>query len=157
MDNLRKIIQYNMAWFILFCLTSTDANAFQTHGDPEGLYVHQAAHLLFAISCALLYRQMEQSAFLKKDGWRLIGNGILWLFLWNVWTITGHIIEELLPSANILKAPNQQPSVYLDSWVAWGYVILKCDHLICVPGMYLIYKGIKKIADAPELIPRFPT
>jgi len=66
MDNLRKIIQYNMAWFILFCLTSTDANAFQTHGNPEGLYVHQAAHLLFAISCALLYRQMEQSAFLKK-------------------------------------------------------------------------------------------
>lgn len=140
----------------LLCVTSTDANAFQTHGNPEGLYVHQAAHLFFAASCLLLYGQLKKNRFLDMDGWHSIGNGILWLILWNLWTITGHIIEELLPDANITIDLHHTPVIYLDSWVAWAYIVLKCDHLLCVPGMYLIYKGIKKIAVSPELIPRFP-
>lgn len=148
-----KMITY-ILYCILFCLTATNANAFQTHGNPEGIYVHQTAHLFFAASCLLLYRQLQKNGFLNMDGWHSIGNGILWLIIWNIWTITGHVIEELLPGANITM--DLKPVIYLDSWVAWAYIVFKCDHLLCVPGMYLIYKGIKKIADSPELIPRFP-
>lgn len=139
----------------LLCFTSTDANAFQTHGNPEGIYVHQAAHLFFAASCTLLYRQLKKNGFLEMDGWHSIGNGIVWLILWNVWTITGHTIEELLPASNIVK-DIPSPVIYLDSWVAWAYIVFKCDHFLCVPGMYMIYKGVKKIAASPNLIPRFP-
>lgn len=89
------------------------------------------------------------------DGWHSIGNGIVWLILWNIWTITGHTIEELLPASNIVK-DIPSPVIYLDSWVAWAYIVFKCDHFLCVPGMYLIYKGVKKIAASPDLIPRFP-
>ncbi len=155
MHKSSKTIQYTFCC-VLFCLMATDANAFQTHGNPEGIYVHQAAHLFFAASCALLYRQLKKNGFLHMDGWHSIGNGILWLVLWNIWTITGHIIEELLPGTNITIDLTYTPIIYLDSWLAWAYIIAKCDHLLCIPGMYLIYKGIKKIADSPELIPRFP-
>jgi len=69
---------------LLFLLTSTSAWAVQEHGGPEAFYVHQIAHIFFALSMVVLMVVLKKPLTAKSTGWRKIRLSALVFILWNV-------------------------------------------------------------------------
>lgn len=134
--------------FWVFTITPENAYAFQTHGQYEGLYVHQIAHLLYASSVAALAYRLKKTGLIKKRPWRLISMGMLLLAVWNLWAFVGHIVEYLLPQKDFVQIPGTNtPGICLASWLDIAYYILKFDHLFSVPALFLIYLGLRGLKD----------
>ena len=58
---------------VLLVLGQTEsAWALQAHGAPEGIYVHQMAHLLFMGALAYLYWHTRRSPVLVSKGWKYL-------------------------------------------------------------------------------------
>jgi hypothetical protein len=52
------------------------ALAIQTHGHPEGLYVHQMAPVLFAGAAIFLIYRLQREGLWQVRGFRLLGWGL---------------------------------------------------------------------------------
>ena len=77
----------------LLCL-ATPALATQTHGQPEGLYVHQIAHLFFIISMGILEFWLRQRNLVREPGWKYIQLAAVLFILWNVNAMAVHFLDE---------------------------------------------------------------
>jgi hypothetical protein len=128
------------------------ALALQPHGHPEGLYVHQMAHILFVVAMMfLLYHlRKEQLPGLRWFTWA----GILFVF-WNLNALVGHIAEIYVEPQDFLGGPADFSRRLLMSGPAtWAYYATKLDHLILVPGFILLYFGLQALARAPRPLER---
>ncbi|MEN8243997.1 MAG: hypothetical protein ABFS43_03740 [Thermodesulfobacteriota bacterium] len=124
------------------------ALATQTHSQPEGLYVHQIAHIFFIISMGSLEFWLRQRNLTKEKGWRYIQLAAVLFILWNIDAIAVHFLDEHLDIFGIAK---------IDLWhiqfdnpegqdiVTLLYYLMKLDHLLCVPAMFSLYYGLKTI------------
>jgi hypothetical protein len=138
----------------LLCIAAP-ALATQTHGQPEGLYVHQIAHLFFIISMGILEFWLRQRNLVREPGWKYIQLSAVLFILWNANAFAVHFLEE---QVNFLKVST------VDQWhitisvaggskgVALLYYILKLDHLLCVPAMISLYLGLKSLLKDTENI-----
>lgn len=126
--------------------------ATQTHGDPEGLYAHQIAHLFFIFSMGLLIYWLRRHDLVAQSGWRLIQHAALFFILWNIDAFTVHWLEEQI---DLLSISQEDPFfIYLNApagqtWIAWTYYFAKLDHLLCVPAMVLLYLGLRRLNKSP--------
>ena len=131
----------------LVCLAPDKAWALQIHSSPEGLYVHQLAHILFAFSMAVLAYWLEINRFVEERGWRLIQISCLLFLLWNLVAFTGHYVEVRIPS-NLIEGQagswNQKILIEGDSFTL-VYYFLKLDHLVCVPAILCLFFGIRHL------------
>jgi len=73
---------------------ATPALATQTHGQPEGLYVHQIAHLFFIISMGILEFWLRQRNLVREPGWKYIQLAAVLLILWNLNAMAVHFLDE---------------------------------------------------------------
>jgi hypothetical protein len=124
------------------------ALALQPHGPPEGLYVHQIAHILFAgaMMFLLYYLRKEQLPGL----WWFTWAGILFI-LWNLNALVGHTAEVYVETKDFLGTPaHLSRRLLMSGPVTWTYYITKLDHLILLPAFILMYLGIKALAQAPS-------
>ncbi len=124
--------------------------ATQIHDRPEGLFAHQMAHIFFMTSMIFLVYWLRKNRFVEQKGWRLIQySGILFI-LWNIDAMLVHWMDCLIDS-----------SVFVGCQVDWSkqliikghpeliiYYIGKMDHLLCVPAIFLLYLGIKKLDES---------
>lgn len=129
-------------------LSAHPALATQTHGAPEGLYVHQMAHLFFVISMGSLEFWLRQRNLVKEQGWKYIQIAAILFILWNLDAMVVHFMDEHLDILGISK---------IDLWhirieslqgqysLAALYYILKLDHLLCVPAMFFLYRGLRRL------------
>jgi len=135
-----------IACFVV-CLAPDKAWALQIHSAPEGLYVHQLAHILFAFSMAVLAYWLEINRFVEERGWRLIQISCLLFLLWNLVAFTGHYVEVRIPS-NLIEGRagswNQKILIEGDSFTL-VYYFLKLDHLVCVPAILCLFFGIRHL------------
>ena len=134
--------------FIGFLLLAGPAWATQTHGQPEGLYVHQMAHIFFIISMGILEFWLRQRNLTDERGWKYIQLAAVLFILWNIDAILVHFMDEHLDILGIIK---------IDFWhlkidntqgpdsISLIYYFLKLDHLLCVPAMFCLYYGLKTI------------
>jgi hypothetical protein len=131
----------------LVCLAPDKAWALQIHSSPEGLYVHQLAHILFAFSMAVLAYWLEINRFVEERGWRLIQISCLLFLLWNLVAFTGHYVEVRIPP-NMIEGRagswNQKIMIQGDSLTV-VYYFLKLDHLVCVPAILCLFFGIRDL------------
>ena len=134
-------------------LLSGPAWATQTHGQPEGLYVHQMAHIFFIVSMGILEFWLRQRNLTNQRGWKYIQLAAVLFILWNIDASLVHFMEEHMDMLGIsridfwhLKIDNTQGQ---DS-ITLIYYFLKLDHLLCVPAMYCLYHGLKTILKSPE-------
>jgi hypothetical protein len=135
-----------IACFVV-CLAPDKAWALQIHNSPEGLYVHQLAHILFAFSMAVLAYWLEINHFTEERGWRLIQISCLLFLLWNLVAFTGHYVEVMIPPDLIegrAGSWNQKIMIEGDS-IAVVYYFLKLDHLVCVPAILCLFFGIRDL------------
>jgi len=133
-----------------FFLYTEPAWATQTHGQPEGLYAHQIAHIFFIISMGSLEFWLRQRNLTREKGWQYIQLAAVLFILWNLNALTVHFLDEHLEIFGIVKIdlwhiqfdnPQGQDAITL------LYYLLKLDHLLCVPAMYFLYYGLKTILE----------
>ena len=73
------------------------AMATQAHGGPEGLYVHQMAHILFIFSLAVLIYWLREHSLIKEPGWRYVQYAAFFLILWNIDAVLAHYLDGRRP------------------------------------------------------------
>jgi hypothetical protein len=124
------------------------ALALQPHGPPEGLYVHQMAHILFAgaMMFLLYYLRKERLPGLRWFTW----SGILFI-LWNLNAMVGHAVEVYLEAQDFLgESAHLSRRLIMSGPVAWTYYLAKLDHLILVAAFIFLYFGLQALARAPS-------
>ncbi len=120
-------------------LWASPALAFQEHGPPEGLYIHQLAHICLALSMIGLWYGIRHSRFRKDQGWQRMAIGAALLTVWNIMTFTGHILSLYTMPAM------RQSNAGVPAWMELTWHILKLDNIVCVAAMLYFYAGLKRL------------
>ncbi len=141
-------------WFGVLSLTllfPRPTLALQTHGPPEGLYVHQLAHVLFAGALLFLIWQIRREGMAKALGFRRLIWACSLFILWNFVAFTGHWAEVLLSPQEFIGGEGDfSRRLILTGMPAWVYFFAKFDHLILVPAFFLLACGLKALLPRPK-------
>ncbi len=129
---------------LILCATSGNALAVQIHGPPEGIYVHQMAHDLFAAAMIFLIYTLHRHPLVRCPGWKYLKISLFFFLLWNINALTVHSLSLHLPEhaitgTNLLNQRLQGPL----TWERWLYYITRNDHLLCVPAMWFMMRFLK--------------
>lgn len=130
---------------LLFLLGNTEnAWALQSHSTPEGIYVHQMAHVLFMGALAYLYWHTRRSPVFISRGWKYLQIFCILLFCWNLLAFTGHeALDHLSPADFIDKDSwNEQIAPPL-SFLKILYYITKMDHFLNVPALVALVVSLR--------------
>jgi hypothetical protein len=145
--NMFRRIGYRLA-AVGAALWPVSAWATQTHGGLEGLWVHQTAHLFFALSMGLLIFWLRERRLTVSRGWRHIQFAALFFIAWNLDTMASHWLQEqsgLIQVRNV--APLQMQIVAAEGrrWISKVYYLTKLDHLLCVPALVFLFLGFRRL------------
>ncbi len=125
------------------------AEAIQGHGGPEGLYGHQLAHIFFVISMGLLIYWLRRWELVRQTGWSHIQSAALFFILWNLDAFAAHMMVEQIKAVDIIRESTWQVRIVTDppsAMLAWTYYVIKFDHLLCVPAMICLFRGLQLLA-----------
>lgn len=141
---------------LLALMIPVTAAATQVHVPSEGLYVHQIAHLFFALSMAILLYWLRQRQLVRERGWRLIQLAALFFIIWNVDAFLVHILDDRSDLFRTIDAGTWHASIEFERKVellALFYYLGKMDHLLCAPGMILLYFGLRNLLHEAQRHP----
>ncbi|WP_136807652.1 hypothetical protein [Desulfosediminicola flagellatus] len=128
---------------LLFGFSDT-AWALQSHGPPEGIYVHQMAHTLFMAALAYLYWHTRRTQELTSKGWKYLQLFCTLLFCWNALAFTGHeALEYLTPQDFIDKNSWGEQLAFPLSFIKVLYYITKMDHFLMVPALFALVISLR--------------
>jgi hypothetical protein len=139
---------------LIFCLTSSPAWATQQHGAPEGLYVHQVAHLFFALTMGLLIYWLHKWRLTAIAGWRHIRLAACFFIAWNLNAILSHWLEEQSVWIQAERIGRMQITITATEgfdWLAMVFYISKLDHLWCVPALVFLFLGLRRLLNNPPV------
>jgi hypothetical protein len=119
--------------------------AFQSHPAPEGLYVHQLAHVLFGAAMGILAYWLQVNGFVRQKAWRFIQISCILFVLWNLNTFLGHWVEEQVAADVMIGERDWTQRIILNSAMTRLYYCVKLDHFICVPAMICLVVGIRSL------------
>jgi hypothetical protein len=128
----------------LMTLWAGEAWALQSHGPPEGIYVHQMAHLLFMGALAYLFWHTRRTQDLGSNGWRYLQIFCVLLFFWNLVAFTGHEMLSHLSGEDLLDKNtwHERLASPLNS-VKLLYYITKMDHFLFAPGFFSLMISLR--------------
>jgi hypothetical protein len=139
--------------FLALFFTADPALATQTHGGPEGLVVHQIAHVFFLVSMGTLAYWIHSHGLSQQRAWRLIRYAAIMLMVWNTDAFIAHLLDEQTG----LIAVHQIDPIHLSivprpdfEFLALFYYLVKLDHLFCVPALVLLYLGLRTLLKDAE-------
>lgn len=120
------------------------ALALQVHGEPEGLYVHQMAHLFYVLALGYFFWDIRRSGF-AGQGWRYLQFFCVLMTVWNILAFMGHASGVFLDPQSLSRT-----DCYLQTHLIgpltinkFLYFVAKLDHLICVPALLFLFLGIR--------------
>jgi len=129
------------------------AAATQVHVPSEGLYVHQVAHLFFALAMATLLYWLRERQLVKQRGWRLIQLAAFFFILWNIDAFAVHILDDRSDLFITIDKGTWHESIQFDrniELLAVLYYLGKMDHLLSVPAMILLFLGLRSLLEDAE-------
>ena len=141
------------AAFVTCCCLFLPDNAWalQFHGPPEGLYVHQMAHIHFILALGYLYWDIRRSSFVGK-GWRYLLTFCVLMLCWNIVAFVGHAVAVSIDADTITAAGG-----YLRGGIQGPYDLQKLifyfakfDHLLAVPALFFFYMGMRSLYRSVE-------
>ena len=118
--------------------------ALQTHSQPEGIYVHQMAHIFYIAALGYLYWDTKRSTFSGR-GWFYLRIFCVLTILWNMLAFIGHEMthymrpEDFSNSSNYLQTKLNGPLTL----VKLLYYTAKLDHLLAVPAMFFLHLWLR--------------
>jgi len=142
--------------FVLLLIFAVPAGATQTHGDPEGLVVHQISHLFFMFSMGLLIYWIRNRGLTAQAGWRYIQYAAFLFIIWTLDAFAAHQIDEFYEWIRVTRIGPWQIHIEADNLLtAVFYYLIKMDHLWCVPALLFMYLGLRRLnREAQDGIPR---
>ncbi len=144
---------------VVFCLITANflalpsaAWAVQIHGAPEGLYVHNMAHVFFSAALVFLLYLLHKNPLGYGPAWRYLKLSFLFFLIWNFDTFTVHLLSVRLPSDAILRTPEIWNHKLLPpiTWERWLYYAGTFDHLLCVPAICFLVLSLKHFCNEAE-------
>ena len=152
MKIIRSILIQALLVPVLSSLPHT-AWATQAHGAPEGLYVHQFSHLFFIFAMAILIYWLRSRRLVRQSGWRYLQYAALFFILWSMDAFLVHLLDEQFKLVAVTRTGPWQ--MRLDTpdglgFLAPVYYLLKLDHLACVPGLFFLYLGLRRLSLETE-------
>ncbi|MCD4743807.1 MAG: hypothetical protein K8R67_15195 [Desulfobacteraceae bacterium] len=149
---LKIIPAITIAGLILFPI---DGYTTQLHSGSEGIITHQIGHFFFLFSMVTLIFTITSKGLNKQKGWRLIQYAAFFFILWNLCAITTHFFDNQIHAVTIENISLGKIKIIANNdslMLAWFYYILKLDHLLCVPAMLFLYKGLSNLVEAQRHI-----
>ena len=147
--NGQSIFFFTAFWWIFF--NPDIVLATQTHGGPEGVYAHQIAHLFYALSMGFFIHWLRERKLVEESGWRFIQYAAFFLILWNLDAIFVHFIDDQTGLIHLeriglwhIQIKAQNGNNILEAL----YYFAKLDHLLCVPALFFLYLGLKRLLKA---------
>jgi len=135
---------------VLFWGTVEQALALQVHPEPEGLYSHQIAHLFFILSMAVMVFWLRKRGLIREPGWRLIQWGCIMFIVWNAAAFIGHAVEAEMTEESFVGKGWSRALLVQGLVSPVIYLLLKMDHLTCVPAILFLFLGLRKIRQRAE-------
>ncbi len=132
---------------VLFLLAADIALATQTHGTPEGIYVHQVAHAFFAGAMVIFIYWLRQRKLILQKGWRYIQYSAIFLIFWNINVLIVHLLDEqlMLIVVENVDAWTLRITSPVGKWLEIYYYCSKMDHLLCVPALLFLFQGLRRL------------
>ena len=121
------------------------AMAVQVHGAPEGLYVHQMAHIFFAASLVFFLLLMRFRPIGYGKPWRWFKISLLLFLAWNIDTFMVHWLSVRMPE-HFLKTGETLADdciVMPAGLELFVYYLGRFDHLLCVPAMWYLMRALR--------------
>lgn len=122
--------------------------ATQMHGGPEGLFVHQFAHLFFIFSMGLLIYWLRKRGLVSRRSWRYIQYAAVFFIVWNLDAVFSHWLLEqsgFIEVEDIQGMHMRVTTLEGFEWLAEIYYLSKLDHLLCVPAMLFLLLGLRRL------------
>lgn len=129
--------------------------ATQSHPAPEGIYVHQFSHLFFMVSMGILIYWLRAGKLHRQRAWQFIQYAAVCFMLWTFDAFLTHLLDEQLQWVHVIPVGSNDiriENVFDSDALSWFYYLIKLDHLLCVPAMYLLYKGLKLLWKSSDTI-----
>nr|WP_320189856.1 hypothetical protein [uncultured Desulfobacter sp.] len=135
-----------------YLLSASPANlyALQYHTGSEGIITHQIGHLFFLFSMVVLMFMISGKGLAVHKGWRLIQMSAFFFILWNGCAIAAHFLDNQIYAVSVERIANGYAKLQTQNnsdLLGWIYYALKLDHLLCVPAMFLMYKGLSFLVN----------
>jgi hypothetical protein len=146
----RRLSQVLCGLAALVFFAPRPALAIELLWETQGSYVHQMAHLLFAIAMVFLIYEIKRGELRGMPGFRNLIWACVLLVWWNLDAIVGHTLDWSLKNPVILGTG-------LDRWIlmenahTWAFYITKITHfLIIIPAFYFFYRSLKRFSRESE-------
>lgn len=136
----------HISFIVVFTLLAGDdcAWALQSHSEPEGLYIHQMAHLLFAGALAYLFFHTRVTQGARDRGWRYLQIFCILLIGWNLLAFVGHdAYEHLLPAEFLEKNTLHEKLTWPMTPAKGFYYIAKLDHVLLIPALATLVLSLR--------------
>lgn len=129
---------------LLLVVGCENAWALQSHGEPEGIYVHQIAHILFMGSLMYLYWHTRRTPALASRGWKYLQIFCIVFAAWNILALVGHeSFAYLTPSDFVNKNSLEEHIAGPITFVKVLYFLTKMDHLLYVPALLALVVSLR--------------
>ncbi len=145
-----QLIRIILSITLVLMIIPGNACATQMHSGSEGIIVHQLGHIFFLFSMVIIIFAINGKDLDKEKGWRLIQYSAFLFILWNIDAMSVHFLDNQIHAVKLehlsawtIKITSINNSSALD----FIYYILKLDHILCVPAMFLLYKGLSRILE----------
>ena len=130
--------------FALLLGNADCASALQTHGAPEGIYVHQMAHALFTAALMYLYWHTRKTQETSGRGWKYFQIFCIFLILWNIIAFAGHEIYEHLSDADFIDRNSWDAKLAAPFTIKKVvYYFTKMDHFLIVPALLALVLSLR--------------
>ncbi len=141
MPGKRSLAVFGGAAILLFPVS---AAAVQSHGDAEGLILHQLSHLFFILSMGGLAFWIGRNGLAGDPGWRAVRWAAILFVLWSADAFLVHWMETM-PGLFVPDGPDPWRMAVSGPLGALHYVA-RMDHLFIVPALMFLYLGLRRLA-----------
>jgi hypothetical protein len=140
---LRKALAVTSTIAVTMLAFVPQALAVQEHGDPEGFFVHQLAHLIFIASMVFMMHVLKKPTVSRVKGWRSIRWAALFFLLWNADAFIAHIARREMDQAG---GYIQGSVIYLKDLPANTYYYLSLmEYFFLVPAFIFLAMGLFRL------------
>ena len=146
----RRLTQVLCGLVILVLFTPRPGLALELLWETQGSYVHQMAHLLFAVAMVFLIYEIKRSELRGTPGFRNLMWACVFLIWWNLDAIVGHALDWSLRNPVVL-GKGLERRLLMEDWHTWGYFFGKITHfLLPLPAFYFFYRSLKGFSQGSE-------
>lgn len=148
MKNKINMVFFFLSIFSWIIINPDRALATQSHSAPEGIYAHQIAHVFFMLSMAFFIHWLRDKKLVEETGWRFIQYAAFFLILWNIDAFLVHLLDGQLCIIQVERMGSshiQLTALNGNKFFELLYFIAKMDHLFCVPALFFLYSGLKRL------------